>query len=733
MQMEEHSSDSSYGVGYVSPATQSPPPESCFQRGEVKSFSIGVPDPISSSVWETVPPHQQHQTITKDNSETHENKNRSVQSKNVMTDGSLRHCIVPNSSQSGSLDPSQSTITNSVRGNLSSVDSVPVSKSDIHAVSGTDKVRSFSFSQLKASTDEIDNLSCCEGEDRKMKRLERNRESARLSRRRRKQYLEVLEERVTSLCHEMDRGRREHALSALNSYKQSRQALLKQIESELDSDDGSVAEKLYHNVNLLTSKLSYSSSELMLASTFGREYLKSLIISPSKKFILWLTLQNDVYFRGGRAASERLSAARIGEKILSSGKRTAAPNHSMWPLFCNEVGLSYDQEERIRSLQREILGQSESWLHRHAIAASEHVLLSSSKSVEGLAHVTKIRQKKLFDVLSPSQKIKYFAWLAKRQEQKKHMVDVVYHAKTEDTLSDLPSHEPSSDKHVAANLYIINHKLSAISNKFKADVFPQLSKSELRRLSRRPAFESLANIDEPAATKKRKSSGDFNNGMKRSSSEVSCLTLDHSDGHQSNMKKSTSGHSLNSSAVTPENAQSASSSYVLEALGNIRFMIPHEYLIQNSQPASIPSQLQVQANGKPSSVQYQAVNIPQTHPASSQNYTSTMVPEYVSSSAYNQHTPTVQMSSFDPVPIETYSSYRLNPPNRQQQTDTTAHTKLKASASAPVFGALQIPEEEELTNDALSSFLPFGDTDDAIFDLDGDLDWAIGEGNVLDF
>ena len=49
--------------------------------------------------------------------------------------------------------------------------------------------------------------------------------------------------------------------------------------------------------------------------TFGRENLKSLIIPPSCKFVMWLTLQNDVYFRGGRAASERLSAAGIGERV----------------------------------------------------------------------------------------------------------------------------------------------------------------------------------------------------------------------------------------------------------------------------------------------------------------------------------------------------------------------------------------------------------------------------------
>lgn len=405
----------------------------------------------------------------------------------------------------------------------------------------------------------------------------------------------------------------------------------------------------------------------------------------------------------------------------------------MWPLFCNEVGLSYDQEERIRSLQKDILSQPESWLQRHAVAASEHVLSSSRNSIEGLADAIKLRQARLLDVLNPTQKTKYIAWLTKRQEQKKQLVCVTHHARTEDTLSDLSSHEPSIDKHVAANLYIINHKLSAISNSFKADKSLHLTKSQLRRLTRRPAFESLANIDDIVTTKKRKSSGEFNNGMKRSSSEVSCLTLDHSDAPHSLMKKSTSGHSLSNSVLTPETAQSASSSHVLEALGAIRFMIPNEYLIQNSHPLSISSA----TSGKPSSVQFHNINMPDSHLVPDQNCTSSMVPEYTSSSGYNPIlTQEANISSLDPVPIETYPSYRLHPAlhsHQQQPQYSNAYTKLKPSVSAPAFGALQIPEEEELTNDALSSFLPFGDTDDAMFDLDGDFDWAIGEGNALDF
>lgn len=127
--------------------------------------------------------------------------------------------------------------------------------------------------------------------DRRQKRLERNRESARLSRRRRKQYLEILETKVTELSDEMDKGRRKHISEALDTIKG------------------------YRANGASGSYLARTSSELRLAATFRSQQMQSLCTPPSTKFILWLTLQNDVYFRGGRAASERLSAARIGERV----------------------------------------------------------------------------------------------------------------------------------------------------------------------------------------------------------------------------------------------------------------------------------------------------------------------------------------------------------------------------------------------------------------------------------
>lgn len=152
---------------------------------------------------------------------------------------------------------------------------------------------------------------------RRQKRLERNRESARLSRRRRKQYLEVLEERVSQLSVEMDKGRRDHASQAIVTIQHKRHQVLEQAMAELQQlQQTQQPQHLDHSLWLLEEgPLSRTSSALLVLSTFFLQQLKSFALPSEFKFALWLTLQGDVYFRGGRAASERLSAARIGERV----------------------------------------------------------------------------------------------------------------------------------------------------------------------------------------------------------------------------------------------------------------------------------------------------------------------------------------------------------------------------------------------------------------------------------
>ena len=144
--------------------------------------------------------------------------------------------------------------------------------------------------------------------DRRQKRLERNRESARLSRRRRKQYLEILEDRVTFLSQELDKSRTNHVLDTITHTKKLRMELISSLQQPQNQE-------LMSKMTMLSNQLNRMSDELKLSITFGKEYVKSLITPASLKFILWLTLQNESFYRGGRTASERLSAARIGERV----------------------------------------------------------------------------------------------------------------------------------------------------------------------------------------------------------------------------------------------------------------------------------------------------------------------------------------------------------------------------------------------------------------------------------
>ena len=169
--------------------------------------------------------------------------------------------------------------------------------------------------------------------DKRQKRLERNRESARASRKRRKAYLEELELKVNRMSEEMDKGRMEHASIAVQTIRKMRLEKLHEVEQMLEGKPAASGSRsgIQHNVKSqisspnsstleeqiqpLMSNLSRTSDELQIVQTFMKQQLMSLVQPTEIKYLLWLSLQNDQLFRGGRSPSERLSAARIGERV----------------------------------------------------------------------------------------------------------------------------------------------------------------------------------------------------------------------------------------------------------------------------------------------------------------------------------------------------------------------------------------------------------------------------------
>ncbi len=172
--------------------------------------------------------------------------------------------------------------------------------------------------------------------DKRQIRLERNRESARVSRRRRKFYLEELECTVTKLSEEMDTGRMKHACDALPSLRNARAAVLNEVEEQCRAfyyptspnplsttmiktpgTSNMLQQQQHPSIihQLFTQQLSRTNDELKIVQIFMMQQLVSVVQPILTKFVLWLSLQNEEYYKGGRSASERLSAARIGERV----------------------------------------------------------------------------------------------------------------------------------------------------------------------------------------------------------------------------------------------------------------------------------------------------------------------------------------------------------------------------------------------------------------------------------
>lgn len=383
---------------------------------------------------------------------------------------------------------------------------------------------------------------------RRQKRLERNRESARLSRRRRKQYLEVLEDRVTQLSLEMDQGRRAHAAAAIETVLAKRRELL----------DESRPVDPNHALPALDTSLSRTSQELSVLNTFQMQQLKSFALPPHSKFVLWLTLQGDTYFRGGRAASERLSAARIGERMLQSGNDRVTPVNSMWPLFCNEVGLSYDQEERVRMYQRTLLQDSPTWLERHTARASSLVMQSFHDSANAVGSRLHQRERTSTAGLSPEQRMQFLSWAEKNAERLRQK----FHAKRQALGKEKESDEfkilPS--QHTAANLYILNDRLQKIIAQFSPQV-ELVNAAYLKRLSRRPSFESLGQQkDEDGEFMTRENSFASSGSLKRSVSSLSMV--------------SENGEEKAPQQVSPEDGEGTAVPLIEQELGFVKKLIP---------------------------------------------------------------------------------------------------------------------------------------------------------------
>lgn len=431
----------------------------------------------------------------------------------------------------------------------------------------------------------------------------------------------------------------------------------------------------------------------------------------------------------------------------------------MWPLFCNEVGLSYDQEERVRNFQRTLLQDSPTWLERHSARASTLAMQSFHDSLQAVGAVLHRREVTSTSRLSTTQRFKFLAWAEKNAQRLRDKFqakrEVLRMEKQSEEFKILPS------QHIAANLYILNDRLQKVLTQFPPQA-ELVNAAYLKKLSRRPSFESLGQQkDDLGSPMTRDSSFASSGSLKRSVSSLSMV--------------SENGEEKPPQQVSPEDGEAVAQSLIEKELGFVKNLIPPIV-----QPVLPPTPAPMPVSLPPAPQPYHAnhyATAPATHPGqvlqSSTSYTPITHHNYQQQIQAHplptQHQQTQQASSYQGAPSH-HAPPPMAPPPVAHQSYQQYYTPQAASApvahqqpmysqpmsapmqysappvynppvqAAPVVSSAEVPQHVRKSsflpshlNVVPEEMFPSGDgAEEFLMSLIDDGDWAIGEGVDMD-
>lgn len=295
-----------------------------------------------------------------------------------------------------------------------------------------------------------------ESEEKRARRLERNRESARKSRRRKKERLATLEAQVDRLHTQIEDERRNQVNAMCTTLKQVRRDEMAKLLNDVKENPDQLNTEA--GKARLAAILHCSSGHSQIAQTtmvFQYGALKQVLLPRYQKFLLWLTLHPESFFIAGkeeytrkdgkqvlRVSSGRVSSKQIGDELTNGWKTEKSDGRKkskaetpdiaeranptsrsldaprMWPLLCYELSISVDQEERLmQSLKR--LQQMENLAnYRSQLAAATKMTTSLTAAISSQGRSATAREdKSLLDVLTPAQTVKFNEWVAANQER----------------------------------------------------------------------------------------------------------------------------------------------------------------------------------------------------------------------------------------------------------------------------------------------------------------------------
>lgn len=286
-----------------------------------------------------------------------------------------------------------------------------------------------------------------ESEGKKVQRLERNRESARKSRRRKKERLSTLETKVNRLYSKLELERRNQINCMLNStfVNLDKQQII-QLKEEYDMR-GDRKDQFCNNKRAIKSFPNNLIDQIeppILYEVVEFQYntLSQHFIQKYQKFLLWLMMQSESYFmiakdeHSERKQSDKISTGKISSKQigkeLSNGRKVdgkkkpkkkiseddisseschSSDTSRMWPLICFELSISVEQEDR---LVQSFRARNDDNIKNDVsqIVAASRLASSLKEAVLYQLYASSFRKRKTYlDILTPQQTILYQEWL----------------------------------------------------------------------------------------------------------------------------------------------------------------------------------------------------------------------------------------------------------------------------------------------------------------------------------
>mmetsp|Transcript_1639 Transcript_1639/g.1980 ORF Transcript_1639/g.1980 Transcript_1639/m.1980 type:complete len:481 (+) Transcript_1639:202-1644(+) len=253
-----------------------------------------------------------------------------------------------------------------------------------------------------------------DAEDKRLRRLARNRESARQSRRRKKEHLELLEEKVAQLTNELDQLRRQYMEQADQSLQEQRLNSLANLSSLIEaenSNDDSVQRQIRQRLMEMEALYGINSEEQQRITDYHYKHLFSLILPTYSKYFVWMLNQGERFFddlgTDGKNGDKR--SADYGNRRQNGGK-------SVWRSFSNELHLTQDQQEKLKSDFKQQHAEGPK-MERQKLSNCINILEQLRTKLFIRSKVVETHSRALYDILTPEQTVKYLLWAEENRDR----------------------------------------------------------------------------------------------------------------------------------------------------------------------------------------------------------------------------------------------------------------------------------------------------------------------------